>query len=66
MPATAPLERPVRGTTVLVDVDVTVADAVVITIGGRVCVGGMSMEEHAVKLDERQQKEVAFGEVCPQ
>ena len=37
-----------------------------VTIGGRGRVGGILILAQAVKFDDKQQKEVALGEVRPQ
>ena len=47
-------------------VAVAVTVAVPVMMGGRALVGGMLMLEQAVRLEERQQKDVALGEVRPQ
>ena len=67
MPTIAPVEsgwdafEPGR---VLVAVAVTVA--VPVMIGGRARVGGMLILAQAERLEDKQQKEVALGEVRPQ
>jgi hypothetical protein len=73
MPIIAPVERPfdepVAGTDVDVDVPfvgIEVTVAVEVKIAGRVLVGGILMLEHAVRFEDRQQNDVAFGEVLPQ
>jgi hypothetical protein len=73
MPMMAPVERPfdepTAGTDVadevpFVGVEVTVA--VEVKIGGRARVGGILMDEHAVRFEDRQQNDVALGELLPQ
>jgi len=39
---------------------------VVVIIGGRGRVGGILIDEQAVKFDDKQQNDVAFGDVRPQ
>jgi hypothetical protein len=65
IPMMAPVGRPVLWG-VAVEVDVTVAVAVDVNNGGRDWVGGILIDEHAVRFEERQQNDVAFGDVWPQ
>lgn len=37
-----------------------------VNIGGKATVGGISIDEHAVRFVDKQQKDVAFGDVRPQ
>jgi hypothetical protein len=73
IPMIAPVERPLEGPPVTgleeeVEVLVPVAEAVTVDvkIGGKGRVGGIFIREQSVKFDERQQKDVALGEVRPQ
>ena len=73
IPMIAPVERPleeppVTGLEEEVEVLVPVAEAVTVDvkIGGKGRVGGIFIREQSVKFDERQQKDVALGEVRPQ
>ena len=72
MPTIAPVERPLlapgRGPEVEFEgaVAVAVKRVVVMKRGGRVTVGGIWMDAQAVKFEDKQQKEVAFGDVLPQ
>lgn len=63
IPTTAPGERCFDDD---IEVVVIVATDVVVNIGGRGRVGGILILEHEVKFDERQQNDVAFGELRPQ
>jgi hypothetical protein len=71
IPTISPEERPVLlgmavGFEDEDEVEVAVAVAVDVKRGGRLTVGGISMDAHADKLVDKQQKEVAFGDVRPQ
>ena len=75
MPMIAPVGRPFEeppatGADEDVDVDVLVPVAPAVTvdvkIGGKGRVGGILILEHFVKSDDRQQNDVALGEVRPQ
>ena len=48
------------------DVAVAMTVEVEVNIGGKATVGGISIVEHAVRFVDKQQKDVAFGEVRPQ
>jgi hypothetical protein len=61
IPTMAPVGRPVEMSGFLVDVTVDVA--VDVNKGGRGRVGGILIDAHAVKFDERQQNDVALGDV---
>lgn len=37
-----------------------------VVIGGSARVGGISIEEHSVRFEERQQNDVALGDARPQ
>jgi hypothetical protein len=68
-PVERPFDEPVAGTDVDVDVPFVGAEvtvAVEVKIAGRVLVGGILILEHAVRFEDRQQNDVAFGEVLPQ
>jgi hypothetical protein len=73
MPMIVPVERPFEeptATGVDEDEDVLVpvgpAVTVDVKIGGKGRVGGILMREQPLKSDDRQQNDVAFGEVRPQ
>ena len=73
IPIMVPVERPFEdpfaaGIEEEVDVLVPVAEDITVDvkIAGKGRVGGMSILEQADKSDDRQQKDVALGEVRPQ
>jgi len=73
IPIIVPVERPLEdpfaaGIEEDVDVLVPVAEAMTVDvkIAGKVRVGGISILEQADKSDDRQQNDVALGEVRPQ
>jgi hypothetical protein len=73
IPIIVPVERPFEdpfaaGIEEDVDVLVPVAEAMTVDvkIAGKVRVGGISILEQADKSDDRQQNDVALGEVRPQ
>lgn len=73
MPTIVPVERPFEGpptTGIDEDEDVLVpvgpAVTVDVKIGGKGRVGGILIREQSLRFDERQQNDVALGEVRPQ
>jgi hypothetical protein len=68
MPTIAPVERgwEEEGEEGVVFVAVAVTVAEVVMMGGRARVGGILILAQAERLEDKQQKEVALGEVRPQ